>query len=267
MLFGSIAQGGFVVRLRCGHIRSKKRKWRAASNSAWAALPAGPSRQEERGAVIHGPDETSQSVEEQYFARRIAQSLLSTARSSMAESAGRPPPPPRLQCWAEATSRGRACKTFVHFEASARGLFFNIEIGGRGRGTLPAQTFANHNFGNSSGKILSLLSSPSAPVCNPTLRGLLFYTLTSAPPHGPPPWHACSFASLLCLQSCGGGRGRGGRGGRRGGRGEGEGEREGGRGRGAPCGAHSSVPRVALQARERPVAHPALHPAAALKAE
>ena len=153
MLFGSIAQGGFVVRLRCGHIQSKERKWRAASNSAWAALPAAPSRQEERGAVIHGPDEASQSVEGQYFARRIAQSLLSTARSSMAESAGRPPPTPRLQCWAEATSRGRACKTFVHFEASARGLFFNIEIGGREGGAPPAQTFANHNFGNSSGKL------------------------------------------------------------------------------------------------------------------
>ena len=53
---------GVVVRLRCGHIQSKKRKRGAASNSAWAALPAGPSRQEERGAVLHGPDETSRPV-------------------------------------------------------------------------------------------------------------------------------------------------------------------------------------------------------------
>ena len=34
----------------------------AAPNSAWVAPPAGPSRNEERGAATHGPDETAQSV-------------------------------------------------------------------------------------------------------------------------------------------------------------------------------------------------------------
>ena len=87
----------------------------------------------------HGADETPQTVGGQYFARRIARGVLSAKRSSVGECQERPPAPPRFQCCAQAASRVRACKTFVHFEASARGLFFNIEIGGCGGAAPPAR--------------------------------------------------------------------------------------------------------------------------------
>ena len=144
------------------------------------------------------PDETSQSVEGQYFARGIVKTLVSTVRSSVAESTGRPPPPPRVQCWAETASRGRACKTFVHFEASSRGLFFNIEIGGRGGGAPPAR--------NSQPGVLQILLAKYCP-CS-----------VAPVPRFPVPPFAVSFSTRKCLarrsRPVWGGGGEGGRAGR-----------------------------------------------------
>ena len=47
----------------------------------------------------------------------------------MGEWQGRRPAPPRCQCWVQAATRGRACKTFVQFETSARGLVSNVVCG------------------------------------------------------------------------------------------------------------------------------------------